>query len=54
MIASPTWSTILSVAGLPSSLPTRRQRMLQSAPLVPFRLSSLPAKIESPAALSQA
>ena len=54
MIASPTWSTILCVAGLPSSLRTRRQRMLQSAPLVPFRLSSLPAKIESPAALSQA
>src|SRR5947207_15728706 len=42
MIASPPWSTTLSAAGLPSSLLTRRQRRLQSVPLVISRLSSLP------------
>ena len=42
------------VDDLPSSLRTRRQRTLQSAPLVTSRLFSLLAKIQSRAALSQA
>jgi putative ABC transport system substrate-binding protein len=42
-IASRVWSTTLSVAGLPFSLRTRRQRTLQSAPLATSRSSSLPA-----------
>ena len=42
------------VDDLPSSLRTRRQRTLQSAPLVISRLSFLPARTRSQAALSQA
>jgi putative ABC transport system substrate-binding protein len=41
-------------AGLPYSLRTRRQHTLQSAPLATSRLSSLPARIQSRAASSQA
>jgi putative ABC transport system substrate-binding protein len=47
-------ATTLSVAGLRSSLRTRQQRTLQSAPLARSRLSSSPGRIQSPAALSQA